>query len=107
MTDIEKYILKFNQDKQERLVKIRSIVAERYPTMSERIYYGVPTVKDGERYILCYAGYKDHVSIITEYAHIAFLQEKYPQYKYTRATIVFPDKEPLPEEFIKEVVGML
>ena len=75
LSDIEFYIIKFDKEKQERLQKIRSIVEERLPTASERIYYGIPTVERDGRIVMHYAAYKNHISIIVCYELVAFLQE--------------------------------
>lgn len=107
MTDVELYILKFNTAKQERLFKIRFIVQEKYPNANEWVYYGIPTVEENGKCILHYAAYKDHVSIIVGYALIDFLKDKYPEYRYTRASVIFPDKKPFPEDFIREICKML
>ena len=106
-SDVELYILKFDDEKQGRLSKIRSIVHEKFPNATERIYYGIPTVEQNGKIILHYAAYKNHVSAIVGYDLGAFLQEKYPEYQYTRATVIFPDKEPFSEDFVKEVCDFL
>jgi len=107
INDVEFYILKYNAEKQDRLFKIRSAVFEKFPNASERIYYGIPTVELDGKIILHYAAYKNHISIIVCYELAALLQEKYPQYQYTRATVIFTDNKPFPYEFIKEICTML
>ena len=107
MSDIDAYIIKFDAEKQRRLIAIRSIVFEKYPSSTERIYYGIPTVELDGKIILHYAAYKNHVSLITGYDLTDFLKEKYPQYRYTRATVIMPDSQLFPEDFVKEVCGML
>ena len=107
MSDIEFYIMQFKTEKQIRLMKIRSIVFERFPDATERIYYGIPTIESDGKIVLHYAAYKNHVSLIIGVPLTEFLKEKYPQYRYTEYTVIFPDKEPFPEEFVKEIIGML
>lgn len=106
-TGILEYFIKFNADKHDRLLKIRSVVQEHFPTASERIYYGIPTVEIDDRNILHYAAYKNHISIIIGYALAAYLQENYPEYSYTRATVIFVDDKPLPVAFISDICKML
>ena len=106
-SDVDSYIIKFDAEKQRRLMAIRSIVFEKYPNATERIYYGIPTVEVDGKIILHYAAYKNHISLITGYDLTDFLKSKYPQYRYTRATLIMPDDQPFPEAFVNEVCGML
>jgi len=105
--DVVFYIMKYNHEKQERLLKIRSIMFEKFPNATERIYFGIPTVDMDGKIILQYAAYKKHISLIIGSDFSTLLQEKYSQYNYTDYTVLFPDNEPFPEDFIKEVCGML
>lgn len=107
MTDVEIYIIKFNTDKQDRLMKIRSIIFEKFPNATERIYYGIPTMEVDGKIKLQYAAYKNHISLLVGNILPRVLKEKYPEYCYTDYTVVFPDKEPFPESFVKEICGML
>lgn len=105
--DVVFYIMKCNSEKQERLFKIRSFMSESFPGATERIYFGIPTVDLDGKIILQYAAYKKHISLIIGSDFSALLKERYPQYSYTDYTVLFPDKEPFPEDFIKEIFGML
>ena len=107
MNDVEFYIIKFGGEKAERLFKIRAAGFSRFPTATERIYYGIPTMEVGGKIVLQYAGYKNHVSILLGNILPAILKEKYPQYDYTEYTVVFTDKKPFPDDFVKEVCGMV
>lgn len=104
---VDFYIMKYDIDKQKRLLKIRSIIKEKHPGATERIYYGIPTVEIEGKIILQYAAYKNHISLIVGNFLPAVLKEKYPQYDYTDYTIVFPDKKPFPEDFLNEICGTL
>ncbi len=104
---VDLYIVKFNSDKRERLLTIRSAIFERYPKATERIYYGIPTVEADGKIILQYAAYKAHISLLVGKILASVLKEKYPQYDYTDYTVVFPDKKPFPADFIKEICGCL
>lgn len=104
---VDFYIMKFGTAKQERLIKIRYAMFERFPKATERIYYGIPTVEADGKIILQYAAYKSHISLLVGNILPAILKEKYPKYSYTEYTVVFPDKEPFPDDFVKEICGML
>lgn len=104
---VEFYIMKSGTEKQERLIKIRSAIIERLPNATERIYYGIPTVEQNGKIILQYAAYKNHISLLVGNILPAILKEKYPQKSFTDYTVIFPDKEPFPEDFFQEICGML
>ena len=107
--DVDYYIMKYDDEKQERLLKIRAAIFEKNPDATERIYYGIPTVEKGGKIILQYAAYKNHISLLVGNFRLlpAFFKEKYPNLKYTEYTVVFPDKEPLPADFLGEICGVL
>lgn len=106
MTDVESYIFKFDENKRARLLTVRAAVKKCHPDCTERIYFGMPTVEKAGKIILHYAAYKKHISLIVGYELAAYLAATYPQYRYTRATVIFPDDAPLPEAFIDEVCAM-
>ena len=105
--DVVFYIMRFGQDKQGRLHKIRTVMFELFPKSTERICFGIPTVDLDGKIILQYAAYKKHITLIIGNEFSAFLKEKYPQYNYTDYTVFFSDDKPFPEEFLKEVCGQL
>lgn len=105
--EVDFYIMRFNLEKQGRLLKIRSAVKEKHPDAGERIYYGIPTVELNGKIILQYAAYKNHVSLIVGNVLPAILKEKYPQYDYTEYTVIFPDNKPFPDGFVKEICNAL
>jgi len=107
MSDVDNYIEKFEPEVQERLTKIRQAVSDVLGDVKERVYYGIPTVSLNGKDVMHYAGYKNHVSLIVGYDLADFLKSQYPQYKYTRATIIFPHKDPLPEEMVRTVLEMV
>lgn len=105
--DVDFYIMKFNSDKQERLLKIRSVVKEKYSDTTERIYYGIPTIEKNGKIIMQYAAYKNHISLLIGNFLSALLKEKYPQYNYTDYTVIFPDNKPFPDDLVKEICEVL
>lgn len=105
--DVDLYILKHDAEKQRRLLAIRSAVLEKHRDATERVYYGIPTVEIGGKIILQYAAYKKHISLLVGNILPAIFKEKYPNYSYTDYTVVLPDKEAFPEDFVKEICGTL
>ena len=101
--DVDFYILKFGAEKQERLQKIRKIAHEEIFNVTERIYYGIPTIEIDVNIVMQYAAYKKHVSILCGKILPAIFKEKYPHFHFTEYSIVFPDSEPFPEDFVREI----
>lgn len=105
--EVEFYIMKYETEKQARLLKIRAAAKKRNPDATERIYYGIPTVELDGKIILQYAACKSHISLLVGNALPKILREKYPQFNYTDYTVIFPDKEPFPDALLEEICTML
>lgn len=107
MSDVELYIARFSPETQKRLASIRAIAMNAFPDASEKLYYGNPTIFVKEEGVLFYAAYKDYISICVGYDWVDFLKSQYPQFGYTRATIQFPHKDPLPEDMVQVICALL
>jgi len=106
MSNIETYIKQFPKEIQFRLNTIRSIGFETFSEATERVYHGVPTFATGDKDILNYGAYKDHITIWIGYEMVDLLKNAYPQYKYTKVTIQFSNSEDFPVELVKEICEM-
>ena len=103
MSNVETYIKQFPTEIQSRLLAIRSIGFGTLPNATERIYHRVPTFATGDRDVLNYAAYKDHITIWIGYEMADFLKNAYPKYKFTKVTIQFPNDEDFPVELVREI----
>jgi len=90
-----------------RLTVIREIAQSVFAGSDERIYYGVPTLRLNGKDILNYAAYKDHINLFIGYEWSDFLKTQYPQFSYIKSAVQIPHEMPFPEEFVKEVCGLL
>ena len=107
MSDFDLYIMKFNSEIQERLMKIRHTALDVFARIDERIYFGIPTLSIDGKDIMHYAAYKGHISMIVGYDWADFLKIQYPQFSYTRATIQFQHKEPFPDDVVQVICELL
>ena len=105
--NVDTYILKFSPETQRRLEIIRDVVFAIFPNAEEMVYYGMPTVSSNGKYVLGYAAYKNHISLIIGTGLSHFLKTQYPQYQYTPHTIKFPHSEGFPEALIKEICELI
>lgn len=107
MSDVDFYIIQFEPEVQRRLMEIRFSVLNTFLTVDELIYHGVPTFTVNGKDIMNYGAYKDHITIYLGYDWVNFLKNHYPQYHYTKAAMQIPNKDPFPDELIKEICELL
>ena len=99
------YIMKSPAKAQVALVDILMFVKDQLPDAERKVYYGVPMffVEGGSTVNI--GAYKDHFSVWTgcECELSDYLKPKYPDYKYTKATIQFPYTEPVPFHILEDI----
>lgn len=105
---IDTYIGGFPKDVQKVLKELRQVIREELPEdIEETISYGIPTFKLNGKYVVYFAGYKNHISIhpILEDAEKSIPEVSH--YKKGRGTLQFQLDKPLPYPFIRKVVRVL
>ena len=107
MFDIESYFMQFEPEVQRRLITIRLTALDVFQDVEEKIYHGIPTFMKNNKDILNYGAYKNHITIYIGYEWVYFLKEQYPQYEYTKAAIKFPNNNPFPDGFIREICDLI
>lgn len=101
---VEAYIKNFDQDLQERLRQIRSIIQNSVPGVVESISYGMPAYKTYGKPLVYFAGYKGHLGFYaTPTGHKAF-QKELSKFKQGKGSVQFPNNEPLPVDLIQRIV---
>lgn len=104
---VDDYILSAPKDAQEKLRELRQVIKEIIPTGEETISYGIPTVKRNGRYVVYFAGYKNHVSLYPILESIEKSVAAVATYKKGRGTMQFPLDKPLPLPLIRQIVKLL
>jgi uncharacterized protein YdhG (YjbR/CyaY superfamily) len=92
---------------QERLAFIRQTSAHVFPGAEEKLYHALPSLAMGGHVFLFYGAYQAHISICVGYDWVDFLKRQYPQFSYTMATILFPHKDPLPQDVIRVIFDLI
>lgn len=102
---IRKYINSFSPEIQERLNSVYLIIKEVMPEATEDFSYQVPTFKINNKNAVHFGGAKNHISIYPTPQVIDFFENKLTNYKVSKGTIQFSNKEGLPLPLIREIVS--
>jgi len=102
---IDKYIAGFPPETGKVLEELRELVKAAAPGVTEKISYGMPTFDLNGRYLVYFAGYKNHIGFypVTAGMEEAFKEELKP-YKRGKGTLQFPLGRPLPTDLIRCIV---
>jgi uncharacterized protein YdhG (YjbR/CyaY superfamily) len=104
---IDDYIGTFPEDVQEKLERLRQTIKNAVPEAEETISYNIPTFTLNGRYLIYFAGYRNHIALYPaprptnrEFA------DKLSRYlgKGTRASIRLPIDEAIPSALVNSIV---
>ena len=101
--NIDDYIAGFPEATQKSLNKIRATIQKVIPKAEETISYGIPTFKINGRYVIYFAGYKNHVSVYPAPRGNPGFKKELSVYKGGKGTVQFPLDKPLPLELITRI----
>ena len=103
MNDIDKYILIFPDEMQEKLQELREIIRRAAPEAEEVISYSMPAYRL-YGILVYFAGHKNHIGFYpTSSGIVAFISEL-KDFKFSKGAIQFPLDKPLPAKLITEIV---
>jgi uncharacterized protein YdhG (YjbR/CyaY superfamily) len=99
---VDEYIAAFPRPVQAVLERVRATIRKAVPGAEEAISYQMPTFRLNGRYILYFAGWKQHYSLYpsTDPLVVAFKDELAPYEVSGKGTIRFPLSEPVPVKLI-------
>jgi uncharacterized protein YdhG (YjbR/CyaY superfamily) len=104
---IEEYIESQPEDTQKTLLTLRAIIMKAVPDATELFNYDMPAyalVKDGKRdKQIMIAGYKTFVGFYTGTGILEHFSEELAGYKVGKASVQFPNNQPLPKALIIEI----
>jgi uncharacterized protein YdhG (YjbR/CyaY superfamily) len=102
---IDEYIAGFPQPVQAILERVRTTIRKAVPGAEEAILYQMPTFKLNGRYVLYFAGWKQHYSLYpsTDPLVAAFKDDLAPYEVSGKGTIRFPLSEPVPVKLINGI----
>ena len=102
--DMDDYISGVPKDVQALLQQVRNIIKKAAPGVEERISYGIPTFNLSNRYLIYFAGFKNHISVYPAPRESKEFKEKLSKYKGGKGTVQFPLDKPLPIGLITDIV---
>ena len=101
---IDDYIASFPKESQSVLMQIRATIRKAAPGAEEFISYGIPAFRLHGRYLIYFAGFKNHTSLYpAPRGHEAF-RKALEKYKGGKGTVQFPLDKPLPVSLITRIV---
>lgn len=102
---VDEYISIFPDEIQKRLQLIRKLIKENVPDDAEEtISYQIPTFKLNGKFIIYFAGFKNHTSIYPIPPGPKDFKKDISEYIKGRGTLQFSNKKDLPIDLIKEVI---
>ena len=106
INSIDEYIDTFPEDVQPILKQVRRTIKAAAPQAGEKISYGIPTFTLNGKYLIYFAGWKQHISIYPiPVGDDAFNQEVAP-YIAGKGTLKFTIDKPVPWKLITKIVKL-
>ncbi|WP_066716032.1 iron chaperone [Clostridium sp. Marseille-P299] len=100
---IKEYINGYSDDIQSKLFKLRDIILEAEPDLSERISWQMPTFYLNGN-VIHFAANKKHIGIYPGEQAIVKFEERLKPYKTSKGAIQIPYDEELDKELIQDIV---
>jgi uncharacterized protein YdhG (YjbR/CyaY superfamily) len=106
MNEIEKYIVQFEPEVQDKLNVLRQLFFEVLNNTEESIRYKMPAYKVGKHH-LYFAAYKKHIGFYPVYG-LTEIEDEVSEYraKNTKDSLHFIHSKPLPTELIKKIIRL-
>jgi len=102
-TTIDEYISNFPEDVQKILQKVRKTIHTAIPETEETMSYDMPTFTLNGKYVIYFAGWKNHVSVYPIPAGDEAFAARIEPYKSDKSTAKFPLNKPIPYDLIEEM----
>lgn len=102
MTAIETYITQCPEAHQPRLLRLRQIILDAKPGLTEKISWGMPTFALRKN-VIHFALNKEHTGIYPGAAAMVAFADRLHEYKTSKGALQLPHTKPLPEELIADM----
>ena len=102
---VEEYLSGISPEQRKWYEKIKKMVHKIEPEMTEGISYGIPTFFYKDKYVLYFAGFKDHMSIypVTDNM-VEPLGKELEKFRSGRGTLHFTSKDPIPDHLLESII---
>jgi uncharacterized protein YdhG (YjbR/CyaY superfamily) len=104
ITTIDEYIAQFPPDIQEILQKIRKLIHEIAPEVTEAISYQMPAFSLNRKPLAYFAVFKKHIGFYPTPTGIDAFKDELSAYKQGKGSVQFPLNKPIPFELITKIV---
>jgi uncharacterized protein YdhG (YjbR/CyaY superfamily) len=104
-SSVDEYIASFPPGVQDKLRSVRDAVRRGAPGTEEAISYGIPTLKLAGRYVIYFAGWKDHISVYPIPELDDALAAEVSPYQSGKGTLKFSLAEPIPTDLIERLAA--
>ena len=103
---IDEYIGTFPEDLEKILEELRGTIKSAAPEAEETISYNIPTFKMNGRYLIYFAGWKNHISLYPIPVGSEAFNKQIAKYAEGKGTLKFPIDKPLPLKLITKIVKL-
>ena len=103
---MDEYIGTFPEDIQKILEELRGTIKAAAPEAEETISYNIPTFKMNGRYLIYFAGWKNHISLYPIPVGSEAFNKQISKYAEGKGTLKFPIDKPLPLKLITKIVKL-
>ena len=104
MTTVDEYISKFPPEIREILQKIRELIHEVVPEVTESIRYKMPAFSLNGRPLAYFAVFKKHIGFYPTPNGVNEFKEELSIYKQGKGSVQFPINNQIPFELITKIV---
>lgn len=104
MSVIDELLEKVDPAQRSELERIRNITKKLCPEATEVMTYGMPGFKYKDKYLLSFAGFKDHMSLFPGSEPLETLKAKLGDHITSKGTIQFTLEQPLSDEVLTEII---
>ena len=103
LTSIDDYILKFDPDVQEILIKLRKTIKETAPDAVEKISYQMPTFYLHSN-LVHFAAFKNHIGFYPAPSAVEAFKQELSDYKVSKGAVQFPLGKAIPYDLVRKIV---
>ena len=103
---VDDYIRSFPEDVRATLERVRQTIRAVVPTADETISYDIPTFRLDGKYLVHFAGWKQHLSVYPIPSGDEAFEREIAPYRAGKGTLKFPFNQPIPYALIKRIVAL-
>lgn len=101
---VDEYIGSFPTDVRRRLNQVRLTIRKALPGAEETISYQIPTYKLNGKYVIYFAGWKNHIALYPIHTGVESLKKELAKYKGSKSSVHFPLDTPVPLALVRKIV---